>query len=118
VHERFHTPVNAILVQSGWAIVLLLFWGTFEDVITYVAFTDWIFFGLAAVAVFVFRRSRKDSDRPYRTSGYPLTPAVFIMITIFFVMNTLIEKPLQAYAGLLFMSIGTGLFFYFKKKRT
>ena len=117
VHDRFHTPVNAILVQSGWAIMLLLFWGTFEDVIAYVAFTDWIFFGLTAFSVFVFRHSRTDIQRPYKTTGYPLTPAIFIMITIFFVVNTLIEKPLQAYAGLLFMSIGTGLFFYFKKKR-
>jgi APA family basic amino acid/polyamine antiporter len=63
VHDRFRTPVNAILIQSGWAIILLLFWGTFEDVITYVAFTDWIFFGLTAAAVFLFRRSRKDAER-------------------------------------------------------
>lgn len=117
VHDRFRTPVNAILIQSGWAIVLLLFWGTFEDVITYVAFTDWIFFGLTAIGVFVFRRSRKEIPRPYKTTGYPVTPAIFIAITFFFVVNTLIEKPFQAYAGLLFMSIGTGLFFLFKKKR-
>jgi len=117
VHDRFHTPVNAILIQSGWAIILLLFWGTFEDVITYVAFTDWIFFGLTAFAVFVFRRSRKDMARSYKTIGYPFTPAIFIGITVFFVINTLIEKPLQAWVGLLLMLIGTALFFYFKKKR-
>jgi APA family basic amino acid/polyamine antiporter len=118
VHNRFHTPVNAILIQSGWAIILLLFWGTFEDVITYVAFTDWIFFGLTAFAVFVFRRSRKDMARSYKTIGYPFTPAIFIGITVFFVINTLIEKPLQAWVGLLLMLIGTALFFYFKKKRS
>lgn len=116
VHHRFRTPTNAILIQSGWAIILLLFWGTFEDVITYVAFTDWIFFGLTAFAVFVFRRSRKDMARSYKTTGYPLTPAIFIGITIFFVVNTLIEKPLQAWVGLLLMLMGTALFFYFKKK--
>lgn len=115
VHHRFRTPVNAILLQSGWAIILLLFWGTFEDVITYVTFTDWIFFSLTAIGVFILRYKQKDRLRPYKTAGYPFTPAVFIAITIFFVINTLIEKPLQALAGLLLMSIGTGLFFYFKR---
>jgi APA family basic amino acid/polyamine antiporter len=114
VHPRFRTPINAIFIQSGWAVILLLSWGTFEDVITYVAFTDWIFFGLTAFAVFVFRRSRKDMARSYKTTGYPFTPAIFIGITIFFVINTLIEKPLQAWVGLLLMLMGTALFFYFK----
>ena len=111
------TPINAILIQSGWAIILLLFWGTFEDVITYVAFTDWIFFGLTAFAVFIFRRSRKDMARSYKTTGYPFTPAIFIGITIFFVVNTLIEKPLQAWVGLLLMLMGTALFFFFKDRQ-
>jgi APA family basic amino acid/polyamine antiporter len=114
VHPRFRTPINAIFIQSGWAVILLLSWGTFEDVITYVAFTDWIFFGLTAFAVFVFRRSRKDMARSYKTFGYPFTPAIFIGITIFFVINTLLEKPLQAWVGLLLMLMGTALFFYFK----
>lgn len=116
VHPRFRTPVNAILLQSVWAIVLLLFWGTFEDVITYVVFTDWIFFGLTAVSIFIFRYKRRETFRPYKTLGYPVTPIIFIGMTTFFVINTLIEKPLHAWAGLVFMVIGTGLFFYFKRQ--
>ncbi len=117
VHPRFRTPVNAILLQSTWAIVLLLFWGTFEDVITYVVFTDWIFFGLTAAGIFVLRNKRSEIVRPYKTHGYPLTPIIFISITAFFIVNTLIEKPLHAWAGLVFMVIGTLLFFYFKRRR-
>jgi APA family basic amino acid/polyamine antiporter len=116
VHPRFRTPVNAILVQSTWAIVLLLFWGTFEDVITYVVFTDWIFFGLTAISIFVFRAKIKDRPRPYRTMGYPVTPIIFIVITAAFVVNTLIEKPMHAWAGLIFMGVGSLLFLYFKKR--
>lgn len=115
VHPRFRTPVNAILFQSGWAIVLILFWGTFEDVITYVTFTDWIFFGLTACSIFIFRRREKDLPRPFRTPGYPVTPMIFIGITVFFVINTLIEKPLHAWAGLIFMMIGTAVFYLFKR---
>ena len=118
VHERFHTPANAIILQSSWAIVLLLLWGTFEDVITYVVFTDWIFFGLTAAAIFVFRHKRKDIVRSYRTFGYPITPIIFISITCFFVVNTLIQRPLQAWAGLILMGIGIIVYFLFKRQKS
>ena len=117
VHPRFRTPVNAIITQSGWAIILLLFWGTFEDVITYVVFIDWIFFALTAFSVYLFRATRKDIARPYKTLGYPITPAVFIVISTFFVVNTLIEKPKHAWAGLIFMAIGVVFFVYFKRRK-
>ena len=117
VHPRFKTPVNAILIQSSWAIVLLLFWGTFEDLITYVVFTDWIFFGLTAVSIFVFRHRRKDLPRPYKTLGYPIVPLIFITITFLFVINSLIEKPKHAWAGLIFLLIALPIFYYFKKHK-
>jgi len=117
VHPRFRTPVNAIITQSAWAIILLLFWGTFEDVITYVVFIDWMFFALTAFSVYLFRATRKDIARPYKTLGYPLTPAVFIVISAFFVVNTLIEKPKHAWAGLIFMAIGVVFFIYFKRRK-
>ncbi len=117
IHPRYRTPVYAILVQSAWAVVLLLFWGTFEDLITYVVFTDWIFFGLTAVAIFIFRRKLKDHPRPYKTLGYPVVPIIFISITFFFVLNSLIEKPLHAWAGLILMALALPVFFTFKKRR-
>jgi APA family basic amino acid/polyamine antiporter len=114
VHPRFRTPANAILLQSGWAIVLLLFWGTFEDVITYVVFMDWVFFGLAGAAVFILRRTRKDAERPYRTFGYPVTPAVFVGISFWFVINTLVQRPLHAWVGLIFTLVGVAVYYVFK----
>ncbi|MFC1500008.1 APC family permease [Candidatus Zixiibacteriota bacterium] len=117
VHPRFRTPVNAILVQSTWAVALLLFWGTFENVITYVVFTDWIFFALTGATVFIFRKKRPDIERPYSTFGYPVTPIIFIGISSLFVINTLIERPLHALAGILFMVIGIFLFMAFKRRR-
>ena len=117
IHPRYRTPVYAILVQSAWAVVLLLFWGTFEDLITYVVFTDWIFFGLTAVGIFIFRRKLKDHPRPYKTLGYPVVPLIFISITFLFVLNSLIEKPLHAWAGLILMALALPVFFTFKKRR-
>jgi APA family basic amino acid/polyamine antiporter len=117
VHPKFRTPVNAILVQSIWAALLLLFWGTFADVITYVVFMDWIFFGMAGACVFIFRRTRKDVERPYKTLGYPLTPAIFVGTSVFFVINTLIERPLHAWVGLIFTLIGVVVYYFFKRRK-
>jgi APA family basic amino acid/polyamine antiporter len=117
IHPRFRTPVYAILVQSTWAVVLLLFWGTFEDLITYVVFTDWIFFGLTAIGIFIFRRKLKDYPRPYKTLGYPFVPLIFITITFLFVLNSLVAKPLHAWAGLILMALALPVFFYFKRRR-
>ncbi|MFC1640076.1 APC family permease [Gemmatimonadota bacterium] len=116
VHPRFRTPVNAILIQSIWAALLLLFWGTFADVITYVVFMDWIFFGMAGASVFIFRRTRKDVERPYKTLGYPITPAIFVGTSVFFVINTLIMQPRHAWAGLVLTLIGVGVYYLFKRR--
>jgi APA family basic amino acid/polyamine antiporter len=117
VHPRFGTPVLAILLQTGWAIVLVLAWRTFEDLISYVVFTDWIFFGLAASAVFVLRRRFPGSAHPYRTPGYPFTPLFFVGMSLWFVASTLIEKPAQAWAGMLFLALGVPVYFFWKRQR-
>ncbi|MBN1271088.1 MAG: amino acid permease [Candidatus Aminicenantes bacterium] len=118
VHPRFRTPVYAILVQSIWAVFLLLFWGTFEDLITYVVFTDWIFFGLTAASIFIFRRRLKNKPRPYKTPGYPFVPFIFISITFLFVANALIEKPKHAWAGLILMVAALPFYVFFKRKKS
>jgi len=117
VHPRYRTPVNAVLTQSGWAILLLLFWGTFEEVITYVTFTDWVFFTMTAFTIFLFRSRNRKVNRPVKTFGYPITPLIFIIISFLFVLNTLIEKPAQAGAGLVLLVLGLGFYWFFKRKQ-
>jgi APA family basic amino acid/polyamine antiporter len=118
VHPRFHTPMFAILSQTIWAIVLLLFWGTYEKLISYVVFTDWIFFALAAFSVFVLRKKQPNADRPYRTLGYPITPIIFIAIAVWFVGNTLIERPSESWAGLAFLALGVPVYYFWKRKNS
>ena len=117
VHPTFRTPVYAVVTQSIWAIVAILVWGTFEKVITYVTFTDWIFFTATALIVILFRKKRAEERRPYRTLGYPVTPLIFIAISGWFVVNTLIEQPIQAGAGLTLLAIGFPVYKYFKRNR-
>lgn len=117
VHPRWRTPVNAILAQTVWSVLLLLFWGTFENLIEYVTFMDWVGLMLVGTAIFVFRKKRPDAPRGYRTVFYPLTPIVFIGISAWFIIFTLIENPARAVAGLCVAAAGLAAYwFYFRKK--
>jgi len=116
VHPRFRTPFNAILIQSIWAIVLLIFWGTFENLITYTVSVEFIFYILAALGIFIFRSKLKNTERPYKTLGYPLTPAIFIAINTWFVINITINKPLHMAIGLIFLALGIPVYIFFRKR--
>lgn len=117
IHPKYKTPVNAILFQSAWSVVLLLFWGTFHSLISYVVFTDWLFMLLAAIGVFIFRKQKRENLGGYKTWGYPLTPIIFILIIIWFSFTTLIEQPMQALAGLAVIGLSVPVYFYFKSKK-
>ena len=116
VHPVFKTPVNAIITQSVWSVILLLFWGTLENLITYTVSVEWIFFTLAASGIFIFRKKLKNTERPYKTFGYPVTPLIFIIINTWFVFNIMINKPLHMAIGFGFLLLGVPVFLYFKRK--
>jgi APA family basic amino acid/polyamine antiporter len=105
VHPRFGTPANAVIVQALWAMALALS-GTFNQLLTYVVFSGWIFYALGAASIFVFRRTRADRPRPFRVPGYPLTPALFVLAASVIVVNTLITQPNLAMVGVVFVLSG------------
>jgi len=114
VHPVFKTPVNAILVQSIWSIVLLLFWGTLENLIIYTVSIETIFYTLTAVGIFILRKKLKNIKRPYKTTGYPFTPLIYIGINAWFVINIAIHKSLHMFIGLAFLVLGLPVYYYFK----
>ena len=116
VHPRFRTPVNAIIVQSVWSVLLLLFWGTLENLITYTVSVEWIFYTLAAAGIFIFRKKYRNAERAYKTTGYPVTPLIFISINIWFLFNIMINKPLHMAVGAGFLLLGIPFYLYFKRK--
>ncbi|WP_028666811.1 APC family permease [Runella zeae] len=115
IHPRYQTPFWAIIFQSFWTILLLIFWKTFSNLITYVVFVDTAFFFLTAATIFKFRKQKL--ARNYSSLAYPVTPLIFMGLSAFVVVNTLIEKPEQALAGLFFLGLGGLAFWYFKRKR-
>ena len=116
LHPVWRTPVRAIVLQTAWAMVLVVAWGTFERLIGYVLFVDWIFFGLTGAAVFVLRR-RGGAPAGYRVPGYPLVPFAFVATSAWFVASTLLAQPLQAVAGAALLGLGVLVHRAWRRKR-
>jgi len=105
VHPRLGTPAIAIAATALWSMVLAAS-GTYTQLLTYVVFTAWIFYGAGALTVFVFRRTRPDAPRPFRVPGYPWTPALFVLAALGIVVATLVGQPTRAIAGLVALVLG------------
>lgn len=114
VHPRFRTPGFSILIQAVWASLLTLL-GTFEQILTFAMFIAIAFWIAATAAVFTLRKKRPDLPRPYKTWGYPVVPAIFIIASTGILLNTLIEKPVEALAGILLTVLGIPAYFYWKQ---
>lgn len=105
VHPKLGTPAIAIGATALWSMVLAAS-GTYTQLLTYVVFTAWIFYGGGALTVFVFRRTRPDAPRPFRVPGYPWTPALFVVAALGIVVATLVGQPSRAIAGLAALALG------------
>ena len=115
VHPRFRTPGFSILIQAIWASLLTLM-GTFEQMFTFAMFIGILFWIVATASVFTLRKKRPDLPRPYKTWGYPVVPAIFIIASTGILLNTLIEKPVEALAGLLLTALGIPAYYYWKSR--
>jgi basic amino acid/polyamine antiporter, APA family len=115
VDPRFRTPVRCLWAQTAWAVLLTVS-GTYEQLYTYVIFSSVVFHAATAAAVFVFRRRRPDAPRPYRTWGYPVVPALFILACLLLIVNTLAAKPVESLCGLVLLALGVPAFLLFKSR--
>jgi len=115
VHPRFRTPAFAIMAGSAWAAVLAAS-GTFEQLLTYVVFSGWIFYGLGAMSIFVYRRRAPDMPRPFRVPGYPITPVLFVAASAAIVLNTLFTQPGRALVGLAVVLAGVPAYIVWRRR--
>ena len=115
VHPRHRTPSVSILWLSVWAALLVLS-GRYDQLYTYVIFASVILYGMATAAVIVLRFKRPELPRPYRTVGYPIVPAVFVLGIACLVVSTLVKSPRESLMGLVLISAGLPFYFYWKRR--
>ena len=116
VHPRFRTPHLSILAMGAWTFVLAMS-GTFEQLLGYVVFGLWIFFGLTVGAVLILRRTRPDLPRPVRVWGFPATPIVFLAATTFIAVSALVTGPRNALGGVLIIALGVPVYLVWRARR-
>lgn len=118
VNPRWHTPVASLVLQGIWSAALALS-GRYDQLFTYVMFMMVLSYVLTVVALFVLRRKLPDRDRPYRCTGYPWLPGLYVALGGAWALNALWERPMEALAGITIVLAGVPFYFYWRhQKRT
>ncbi len=113
LNSKTHVPVFSVVVQGVWACVLALS-GTFDQLTDSVVFASWIFYGAVTFSVFLLRKRKDVPAASFKTWGYPVLPIVFLISTVFLLINTVITNPKETLVGLVLISLGVPAYFYFK----
>src|SRR5262249_22155170 len=124
VHPRYHTPAVAILVMAGWSVLLVVGVAVLTeggildpekshfDILTdFAMFGAVIFETMAVLSIFVFRRRFPHARRPYRCWGYPLTPAIYVILPAFILSNMFVNQRVEALTGVGFIALGVGVYY-------
>jgi APA family basic amino acid/polyamine antiporter len=118
LHPRYRTPTAAIVFQCGWGIILTLT-GRYGDLLDYVVFGDWIFFGSTAATLFIFRarekRGLERADLRFRMPGFPVAPMIFILAALYVVVGSIVSNPQNAIKGSALIALGVPVFWFWEK---
>ena len=116
VHPRWHTPVVSLVLQAIWASVLTLS-GKYDDLFSYVMFMMVLSYVLTVAGLFVLRRKQPDTPRPYRCTGYPVLPALYVILGSAWAINAAIEVREATLKGAGIVALGIPFYFYWKRQR-
>ncbi len=119
LHPRLRTPVTAIIWQGAVAVALILS-GSYGQLLDWVTFADWIFFGATALTLVVFRRRDAASGAPdvgYRAPLYPAGIALFVLAAAYVVLGSIVSNPGNALRGGLLLALGVPVFLYWYRRR-
>ena len=121
LHPRYRTPGAAIVFQAVWAVLLTLT-GKYGDLLDYVVFGDWIFFGSTAATLFVFRaRERRGVELGpvrFKMPWYPIGPVIFIAAAFYVVLGSVASNPGNAVKGSALIALGVPVYLFWAKQQT
>src|ERR1017187_7558981 len=114
IHPRWRTPAFSLIGQGIWAAVLTVS-GRYDQLYTYVIFGMVLSYTLTVIGLFILRWKRPDVPRPYRCTGYPWLPAIYLLVGAAWTLNTIIERPTEAFWGTTIVLIGVPGYLYWKR---
>lgn len=114
LHPRTRTPVAAIVLQGGWSIALVLS-GSYGDLLDWVTFADWIFFGLTAATLLVYRR-REASGAYFLAPFHPWSTGLFLLAAAYVVLGAIVSNPMNALRGTLVLAAGVPAYLWWRRK--
>ena len=117
VSPRTHVPIRALVVQCFWACIVALS-GEYDTLTDYAIFALTLFYALVAASIFLYRRREPDTERPYRTWGYPVVPILFLIVSTALIIQTIVNSPRQSAIGLGLISLGVPVYWLLDRKRT
>jgi APA family basic amino acid/polyamine antiporter len=115
LHPKYKTPVVSLLVQMVWTSILCLS-GTYSQLLDYIIFAVLVFYILTIFGLFVLRRTHPDAERPYRAVGYPILPAIYILMALFIDIVLLRYKPQYTWPGLIIVLIGIPVYYLWSRR--
>jgi APA family basic amino acid/polyamine antiporter len=115
VQPKYHTPKNALIVQCIWTCILCLS-GTYNDLLNYVIFAVLVFYILTIAGLFILRYKQPQAERPYRAVGYPVLPAVYIVMALFIDVVLLRYQPQYTWPGLIIVLLGIPVYLIWSRR--
>jgi APA family basic amino acid/polyamine antiporter len=113
--NRRGVPAAGLILQAAWAC-LLIFSGTYSQLLDYVIFAALLFYVLTVAGLFVLRRKQPDAERPYRALGYPVLPALYVGLCGVIMLDLLVVKPWYTWPGLLIVLTGIPVYFLWRRR--
>jgi len=113
VHPKWRTPAISLIGQALWGAVLTLS-GRYDELYTYVIYGMVLSYTLTVIGLFVLRRKLPGTPRPYRCTGYPVLPAIYVLLGSSWTINTIVERPKEALAGTAIVLVGIPWYLYWK----
>jgi basic amino acid/polyamine antiporter, APA family len=114
LHPTYKTPAVSLMVQMVWTCFLCIS-GSYGQLLDYIIFAALLFYILTIVGLFVLRQTRPDAERPYRAVGYPVLPAIYIVMAVFVDVVLLRYKPQYTWPGLFVVLLGIPVYFAWSK---
>jgi APA family basic amino acid/polyamine antiporter len=117
LHPKYKTPAVSLAVQAVWTCILCLS-GTYGQLLDYIIFAVLVFYILTIAGLFVLRVKRPDAERPYKAFGYPVLPAIYVLMALFIDIVLLRYKPQYTWPGLAIVLLGIPVYFLWSRRST